>query len=443
MSDDATRFTVIGAGLGGALMAIYLGRAGHEVEVYERRADPRRAQRQEVRSINLAISTRGLEALAKVGLAGPVLDMAVPMRGRMVHSPTGKCAFQPYGADAHQAINSVSRAGLNMLLLDAAEQLPSVRVKFAQRLTGIDLEAGVLALEDESTGEVREVSGGVIVGADGAFSAVRGQLRRLDRFDFRQSYLQHGYKELTIPATSDAGFRLEKHALHIWPRGGYMMIALPNRDGSFTCTLFWPFEGPNSFDVLKTDADVQRFFAAQFPDAVPHMPTLIHEYFTNPTSSLVTIRCGPWYFQDRVVLLGDACHAVVPFYGQGANAAFADCTVLSEAIRRHAPNWQAAFGEYYELRKEHTDALADLAIDNFVEMRDRVASEGFRAKKKIEKVLHRLFPRWFTPLYSMITFSLMPYAEAVRKAERQEAAVRNVAVSLLFLLLIGVVWLWS
>jgi kynurenine 3-monooxygenase len=443
MSQVPSRFTVVGAGLGGALMAIYLGREGHEVHVYEQRPDPRLADRQEGRSINLAISTRGLDALGRVGLAGAVLDMAVPMRGRMVHLPTGRCAFQPYGTEDDQAINSVSRAGLNMLLLDAAEQLTNVRLSFSQRLSGIDLETGMLNLQEEHSGKTREVAGGVIVGADGAFSVVRRQMQRLDHFNYQQSYLEHGYKELVIPPAGDAGFRMERNALHIWPRGGYMMIALPNRDGSFTCTLFWPFAGPNSFASLETEADVRRFFSEHFPDAVPHMPDLVSQYFDNPASSLVTIHCGPWYSGDRAVLLGDACHAVVPFYGQGANAAFADCPILSDALKQHAPSWQLAFAEYYEHRKLHTDALAELALDNFVEMRDRVGSEQFRFKKKAEKLLHVLFPRWFTPLYSMVTFSLMPYADAVRQAKRQEVMVRRLLGFLLLLLLIGAVWLWS
>lgn len=437
------RVLVAGAGLGGALMAIYLARAGYRVEIFERRGDPRRADAGRGRSINLAISTRGLAALRGVGLEERILEMAVPMRGRLIHSVDQETTFQPYGTEANHAINSVSRLGLNIALIDEAEREAGVTLHFESRCVDADLDAPALEVEDERTGERRRIEGDHVVGADGAFSAVRSRMQRLDRFDYSQSYLQHGYRELTIPAAPDGGFQLLHDALHIWPRGGHMMIALPNADGSFTCTLFWPFSGPHSFESLRTEQDVRTCFETLFPDAVPLMPTVAEDYLESPTGSLVTVRCRPWHYRDRVVLVGDACHAVVPFYGQGANAAFEDCLVLDECLRQRAFDWGAALEDYTRRRKDDVDVLADLAIANFVEMRDHVASRVFLMKKRSEKALHRLFPRAFVPLYSMVTFSRVPYGDAVARAERQWAVVRRVgttAAVLLLALLVFAVW---
>jgi kynurenine 3-monooxygenase len=321
-ASEPARFVIIGGGLGGALAACYFGRAGHEVHLYEMRDDPRTQALAAGRSINLAISHRGIEALRRVGLADRVLDMAVPMPGRMIHPVQGPLHFQPYARDPSMAINSVSRNGLNELLLRAAGEHPNVTLHFNHKCIDVDVHDAVVELVDTKTDKPVRAVGDVIVSADGAFSAVRRAMHKLDRFDYSQNYLAHGYKELSIPAGPDGAFRIERNALHIWPRRALMMIALPNADGSFTCTIFWPFEGPNGFDAIRTKDDLLRYFNEQFPDAVPLMPALADDYFDNPTGALVTIRCGPWYLEDRVVLLGDACHAVVPFYGQGANAAF-------------------------------------------------------------------------------------------------------------------------
>lgn len=426
------RYTVVGAGLAGSLMAVLLARLGHEVEVFDRRPDPRRKGAEAGRSINLAISARGLHAMERAGIAEEILAMAIPMRGRMIHPVRGPVAFQPYGT-AGQAINSVSRADLNIALLNAAEREQGVRLTFGERCRRVDLHRGELVLEQEQTGTVRTVEAGIIVGADGAWSAVRNRMQRMDRFDYQQSWLSHGYKELYIPPADGGGFRMERHALHIWPRGGYMMIALPNADGSFTCTLFWPFEGPASFASVRTPPDLLAFFSAHYPDAIPLMPTLDRDFFENPTGSLVTVRCDPWYVSDRAVLVGDACHAVVPFYGQGANAAFEDCVVLQDCLREHPEDRARAFAAYHGRRKEHADALADLAIANFVEMRDRVASPIFLVGKRLEAGLHRWFPRWFIPLYTMISFMRVPYADAVRRARRQWRVAGLVAAGLLAL----------
>jgi kynurenine 3-monooxygenase len=414
-------FSVIGAGLAGSLMAIFLGRAGHRVRLYERRADPRTAGAEGGRSINLAISTRGLHALEQVGLKDKVLSGAVPMRGRMIHSAAGELAFQPYGTEG-QAINSVSRAGLNHLLLDAAEEQAHLKVMFNHRLARIDFDQE--KLEFISPGDPVTAAAGTIIGADGAFSAVRGQLQFRDRFSYSQDYLAHGYKELYIPPGPGGGFQMEPNALHIWPRGSFMMIALPNQDGSFTCTLFWPFEGATGFAAIQSESDLLRFFRATYPDAVPLMPTLAHDYFTNPTSSLVTVRCSPWHVGGKAVLLGDAAHAIVPFYGQGANAAFEDCVTLDDCLRATPDDRGRAFATFEERRKVHADAIADLALANFVEMRDHVASARFLFQKKVEKMLHRWFPQRFMPLYTMVSFSRIPYADAVTRAAKQDRALR-------------------
>jgi kynurenine 3-monooxygenase len=441
VAGERTKFIIVGAGLGGALLAIYLGRAGHDVEVYEKRRDPRSGAHEEGRSINLAISTRGIESLAEVGLADEVLRTAIPMRGRLMHSLRGRVAFQRYGVESAHVINSVSRVALSVALLNAAEKYSTVRLVFGQRCTGVDLETAVVSLTDIDTGAASAAVGDVVVGADGAFSAVRAQMLRLDRFDYQQAYLGHGYKELSIPPGPGGRFALDEHALHIWPRGGSMMIALPNADGSFTCTIFWPLEGRGSFAALKTHEDVLRSFRETYPDAVALMPTLASDYFRNPTGTLVTIRSRPWSYRDRIVLLGDACHAVVPFYGQGANAAFEDCAVLGETLARHAPDREAAFAEYESQRARHTDALAALSLENFVEMRDHTASRTFRLTRRLEQGLHQLCPRWFVPLYTLVTFTRTPYAEAVARAHRQTRAVRVAAGVIVALALLGALWL--
>jgi kynurenine 3-monooxygenase len=435
-------FTVVGAGLAGSLMALMLGREGQGVELYERRADPRVAGADVGRSINLAISARGLHALDQVGLKDAILAMAVPMRGRMIHDATGHLTFQAYGT-GDQAINSVSRAGLNIALLNAAGRLQQIRMHFGLRCTDIDLERGQLEFTAPDGAVSRVDAGDTIIGADGAFSAIRTQMQKRELFDYSQSYLAHGYKELYIPPKPGGGFQMEPHALHIWPRGGFMMIALPNQDGSFTCTLFWPFEGPNSFANLRSPEDVLRFFRETYPDAVPLMPTLAQDFFANPTGSLVTVRCSPWHIKEKVVLLGDAAHAIVPFYGQGANAAFEDCVVLAERLKANPHHRLAAFEQYDRTRKPNADAISALALANFIEMRDRVASPLFRFKKKVEKLLHALFPHSFIPLYTMVSFTTIPYAEAVEKAARQDTVLRwgaGILVLLLVGALLALVW---
>jgi kynurenine 3-monooxygenase len=429
------KFTLIGSGLAGGLLAAYLGRRGYDVDLYERRADPRAGNFVGGRSINLALSTRGIHALEQLGIADEVLKHAIPMRGRMIHpagAGSGALHFAPYDVDPNKCINSIGRAALNTTVIEAAQRYSNVRVHFNHRCTDVDLDSATAQLLttssaqplDSSTSQPVVASGDAVIGVDGAFSAVRQSMQlRLDRFEYDESYLPHGYKELTIPPGPDGSWRMEKNALHIWPRRSFMMIALPNPDGSFTCTLFWEFEGSRSFATIKNDDDVRRFFDEEFPDAVPLMPKLVEEFRSNPTGSLVTIRCAPWYYKDKVALVGDAAHAVVPFYGQGMNAAFEDCVVLDECLAQFPQDRQRAFAEYFERRKENADALADLAVENFIEMRDKTASKAFRAKKKLDHFLEALLPGIYLPLYTMVTFTRIPYAEAARRARLQDRIV--------------------
>ena len=441
------KFVLIGSGLAGGLLAAYLGRRGYEVDLYERRADPREGNMIGGRSINLALSTRGIHALEQIGIADEVLKHAIPMRGRMIHPAAAGSApiFAPYDVDPNKHINSIGRAALNTTVIEAAQRYPNVRVHFNHKCTGVDLDSATAHLVDSSveaavsaanlgssvaagvspaSAQTISASGDAVIGVDGAFSAVRNSMQlKIDNFEYDESYLAHGYKELTIPPGPGGSWRMEKNALHIWPRKSFMMIALPNPDGSFTCTLFWEFEGPRSFATTKTDDDVRRFFEDEFPDAVPLMPNLLDDFKNNPTGSLVTIRCAPWFYKDKVALVGDAAHAVVPFYGQGMNAAFEDCVVLDECLAEFPQDRQRAFAEYFQRRKANADALADLALENFIEMRDKTASRAFRAKKKLGHLLEAALPGVYLPLYTMVTFTRIPYAEAARRARIQDRIV--------------------
>jgi kynurenine 3-monooxygenase len=416
------KFVLIGSGLAGGLLAAYLGRRGYDVDLYERRADPREGNIVGGRSINLAISTRGIHALEQIGIAGKAMEHAIPMRGRMIHDRSGELHFSPYDVDPKKCINSIGRAALNTTVIEAAQRYPNVRVHFNHKCTEVHLESATAQLETPQG--VITARGDAVIGVDGAFSAVRESMQlKIGNFQYDESYLAHGYKELTIPPGANASWRMEKNALHIWPRKSFMMIALPNPDGSFTCTLFWEFEGPRSFATMKTDDDVRRFFEEEFPDAVPLMPGFLEDFRNNPTGSLVTIRCAPWVYRDKVCLVGDAAHAVVPFYGQGMNAAFEDCVVLDECFEGFPENRDHAFSEYFRRRKENADALADLAIENFIEMRDKTASKTFRAKKKLDHALEAALPGIYLPLYTMVTFTRMPYAKAAKRAHFQDSLV--------------------
>jgi kynurenine 3-monooxygenase len=406
---------VIGAGLVGSVLSLYLIRRGYQVSVYERRDDVRKTKTDEGRSINLALSTRGIRTLEELGLASAIKELAIPMHGRMMHDPSGKLSFLPYGKQG-QFINSISRSGLNRVLLDEAEKL-GVKVHFNHRCTAVDLNQTSATFHVNGKGAITTPFD-LLIGADGAFSVVRTALQFTDRFNYSQYYLEHGYKELTIPSSNGA-FAMEKNALHIWPRESYMMIALPNPDQTFTCTLFLPFEGEVSFASLADDDQIRSFFAQSFPDVVSHMPALIDDYRSNPASSLVTIKCFPW-LRNRTFLIGDAAHGIVPFYGQGMNAGFEDCRILNMLLDTRRDDWNRVLSEFQEIRKVDADAIAELAFDNFIEMRDLVADPQFLLRKKIEAKLHDLFPDKWIPLYSMVTFNdNIRYSDAYRKGRKQ------------------------
>jgi kynurenine 3-monooxygenase len=434
------KFVLIGSGLAGGLLAAYLGRRGYEVDLYERRADPREGNIVGGRSINLAISTRGIYALEEIGIADEALRNAIPMRGRMIHDKSGTLHFAPYDVDPKKCINSIGRAALNATVIEAAQRYSDVRVHFNHKCTDVDIDSAVAHLDTETTAVTAQ--GDAVIGVDGAFSAVRTSMQHaIPKFENDESYLAHGYKELTIPPGPDGSWLMERNALHIWPRKSFMMIALPNPDGSFTCTLFWEFEGPRSFARTKTNDDVRRFFEEEFPDAVPLMPSLLDDFRNNPTGSLVTIRCAPWFYRNKVCLVGDAAHAVVPFYGQGMNAAFEDCVVLDECLEQFSENREFAFGEYFRRRKENADALADLAIGNFIEMRDKTASKTFRAKKKLDHTLEATLPGIYLPLYTMVTFTRIPYANAAKRAQIQNALVYTSLFLIAAVLVAAMLWL--
>ncbi|GAA1861933.1 FAD-dependent oxidoreductase [Actinomadura bangladeshensis] len=403
------RVAIVGAGLAGCLLAVLLGRRGVPVTVYERRPDPRVAGAERGRSINLAISARGLAALEQVGLSDQSLKRALPMHGRMVHPLRGAQNFQPYSADGERAINSIGRAELNASLLDTAEATPGVTLRFSRRVTGVDTEAGALLFEDAGAEPAD-----VVLAGDGAYSAVRRSLG----FDHDADFLEHGYKELTVPPR-DGEFALDPDALHIWPRGTSMMIALPNLDRSFTCTLFWP---KGDFDALDTPAKVTAYFEEHYPDVVGLMPGLTDDYARNPVGSLVTVRAWPWTRYGAgatVALLGDAAHAIVPFFGQGANCAFEDCIEIDRCLTEAGGDWRRALSLYQERRKANTDAIAEMALDNFVEMRDRVSSPLYRAKQAATHALERRLAGRYVSRYELVSFSTLPYARIPARIRRQ------------------------
>lgn len=418
--------TIIGAGLVGSLLSIYLSKRGYKVKVYERRGDMRLEKMSAGRSINLALSDRGLLALEKVGLADEIKKISIPMHGRYIHNPDGSTAFQPYGKEG-QYINSVSRGTLNMKLMDLAEE-QGVEIHFNEKLSKIDWGKETIEFESNKSKPLPSFKTDLIFGSDGAFSAARLQhMLQHDKFDYQQFYIDCGYKELTIPPTAEGDFALQVNALHIWPRKDYMLIALPNLDKTFTCTLFFPFQGEASFEKLTTPEKVKAFFEKTFPDAVPLMPDYINEFFTNPTSSLVTVKCFPWIRDDNFALIGDAAHAIVPFFGQGMNCGFEDCRVLDELIDKHKEDWGEILKEYQSLRKPDGDAIADLAINNFTEMRDKTADPKFLLQKKIEARLHEKYPDKWIPAYSQVTFSpKIRYSEALKRGQMQEAIMQDV-----------------
>jgi len=411
--------TLVGAGLTGPLLAISLAQRGFPVQIFERRPDMRRTRASAGRSINLAVSTRGIHALRQASLWDQMSRIIIPMKGRMMHSRTGELTFQPYGKNDAEVINSISRADLNVALMNAAEA-QGVTIHFGERCTGIDWTTGAARFRNDETGRETTVNSEVVIGTDGSASAIRQDMKKLGRLHFSQEHLDYGYKELTIAAGPGGKHLLEPNALHIWPRGAYMLIALPNIDGTFACILFLPFEGPESFANLDTGEKAAHFFAERFADALALMPQLRENYSGNPTGSMVTVKCAPWQMDGKVLLLGDSAHAIVPFFGQGMNCAFEDCTVFLELLDGHGPNWAKLFQEFEQARKPNTDAIADMALENFIEMRDRVADPRFLFRKKAELALEAKYPRHFVPKYAMVTFHRVPYSVAFSRGKIQD-----------------------
>lgn len=420
------KVTIIGAGLVGSLLSIYLTKRGYRVSIYERRSDMRKTAISAGRSINLALSDRGIRALEEVGIMDDIRQIAIPMHGRYMHQVDGSHSYQAYGKEG-QYINSVSRGELNRKLMDLAEK-NGVDIHFNHRCDHINWSDYAIRFTDTEKNKEVNTTQDLIFGSDGAFSAARlSHMLQHDRFQYQQYYIDFGYKELTIPPGENGGFRMEKNALHIWPRGNYMLIALPNTDGSFTCTLFFPFEGSPSFQSLDTPDKARDFFNSTFPDASEMMPTLELDFAHNATSSLVTVKCFPWVREDRFALIGDAAHAIVPFFGQGMNCGFEDCAVLNGLIDKFEDNWDRIMPEYQRLRKPDGDAIADLALNNFVEMRDKVADPKFLLQKKIEARFSAKYPDKWIPAYAQVTFSPhIRYSEALRNGNRQERIMQDV-----------------
>ena len=415
------KIIIVGAGLTGSLLSIYMARHGFDVEVYERRPDMRKLKMSAGKSINLAISARGIHALEQVGLADAVLKTAVPMKGRHIHAVSGEQSFQPYGKNDNEYINSISRRDLNILLMDAAEACPNIRIHFNQRCTGMNLETGEAHFIDETTKQEKTIKGDTVIGTDGSASAIRMEFLKSGSFNFSQAYEDYGYKELTIPAAANGGFRIEKNALHIWPRGSYMMIALPNIDGDFTCTLFMAHKkGDVNLEKLHSREELTAFFNEMMPDALPHMPTLIDDFMNNPTGSLLTVKCEPWNIDGKALLMGDAAHAMVPFFGQGMNCGFEDCYYFDTFVKKYGTDWKKIHTAFSETRKKNADAICDLAIENFVEMRDLVSHKDFILKKKADVLLEERYPDSYISKYAMVSFHRIPYSVAMKRGQIQD-----------------------
>ena len=416
------KIAVVGSGLVGSLLSIYLKKQGHTVHVFDRSSDIRTINFSG-RSINLAMSHRGWKALDDAGIGDEIRKIAIPMEKRAIHL-VDSLNFQQYGKNGEN-IYSISRGVLNRKMIDLAEQ-SGVEFLFNQKIWDVDLASATLHIGETERGEWTDLKYDMVFGADGAFSRIRHRMQRQSRFNYSQDFLNTGYKELNIPANADGSHKLDKNSLHIWPRGNYMLIALPNLDGSFTCTLFMPFEGQNSFESLTTRSEVEAFFIKNMPDTLEVIPDLATDFFKNPTSTLLTMKCYPWTFENKIALIGDACHAMVPFYGQGMNAGFEDITILNQLIEKYADDWETIFSEYQISRKPNADAISELSYQNFMEMSTKTADPKFILQKKIEKHFSDKYPDKWTPLYSRVTFSLEPYQEALAMGKVQDQIMKQV-----------------
>ena len=426
------KIIIIGAGLSGTLLALRLAQRGYPISLHEKRADMRTEEMQAGRSINLALSNRGLMALDMVGLRATILKECIPMRGRMVHPLGGEMFLSRYSGREEDYINSVSRGGLNITLLNEAERLPNVKIHFNSNCTHVDLKTATAFFDNTITGEKNQEQGAVVIGADGAGSAVRRSMMAKTTdllFSYSQAFLQTGYKELSIHPAADGGWKIEKNALHIYPRGRFMIIALPNLDGSFTLTMFQTFGGENGFRALDTREKVKAFFEKYFSDLLPYIPHYLDEFFENPTGALGTIKCSPWQAYEKVVLLGDAAHAVVPFYGQGMNASFEDVRIFDEILEKWDGDWSKILPEFESVRIENGNAIGDLAVENLYEMQDRVDDEDFKKKRKLEMQLEQKYTDYYSK-YSLVTFRPeLSYATAMRLGRAQDDLLLKICTS--------------
>ncbi len=423
MKQTPKNIAIVGSGLVGSLLAIYLRKLGHTITVFDRRPDIRTIEFSG-RSINLAMSNRGWRTLAEIGIEEEIKKIALPMDKRAMHVTGKPIYFQNYGKEG-EAIWSISRGVLNRKMIDLAEK-SGVEFKFEEKVWDVNLPEAKLYTGETEKGEWKEYAYDLIFGCDGAFSRIRHKMQRRSRFDYSQDFLEVGYKELTIPANADGSHKLDANSFHIWPRGRYMFIAMPNIDGSFTCTLFMPFEGDVSFESIKTKDEAKNFFSKNFPIVNHEIENLAEDFFKNPTSAMVTMKCYPWTYWDRVALVGDSAHAIVPFYGQGMNAGFEDIFVLNEIIKERGDNWEGIFDQYQKQRKPNADAIAELSYRNFIEMSSKTADPKFLLQKKIEKRFAEKHPDKWIPLYSRVTFSYRPYAEALAIGDNQEEIMKEV-----------------
>ena len=419
-------FTLIGAGLTGPLLATYLAQRGHSVEIYERRPDMRKESISAGRSINLALSARGNHALKEVGLYDKIKPNTIPMKGRMIHDLDGSTHLQPYGQKDNEVIFSVSRAQLNMELMTWAEETGNVTIRFNHQLISADLEQNKLMFQLSDSLEELELSFNRVIGCDGSASILRKSIVEKADVQYVKKPLGHGYKELTIPPLESGEFQIEPNVLHIWPRGNYMLIALPNNDNSFTCTLFFPMAGATSFKTVKTEKDILDLFQSQFPDAIKLMSTLVEDFQSNPTGDLASVYCKPWHFGDKALLIGDAAHAVVPFFGQGMNASFQDCSALAQLMDQIENDWPAIFNAFSSTQVKNGHAIADMAIENYLEMRDHVNDTEYKKKRNVELKLERMFPGRFIPRYSMVSFHQIPYSEVYQRGGEQFKIIDDV-----------------
>ena len=417
---------MIGAGLAGPLLATYLAQRGYSVEIFERRPDMRKESISAGRSINLALSTRGNHALKEVGLYDKIKPNTIPMKGRMIHDLNGNTHLQPYGQKENEVIFSVSRAQLNMELMTLAEETGNVTIRFNHQLLSADLEQNKLLFQLSDSLEEIELPFKRVIGCDGSASIIRKSIVEKADIQYVKKPLGHGYKELTIPPLESGKFRIEPNALHIWPRGNHMLIALPNNDCSFTCTLFFPMTGATSFETVKTEKDILDLFQSQFHDAIKLMPNLVEDFQKNSTGDLASVYCKPWHLGDKALLIGDAAHAVVPFFGQGMNASFQDCSTLAKLMGQNENDWKTIFNTFSSVQVENGHAIADMAIENYLEMRDHVNDTEYKKRRNVELKLERMFPGQFIPRYSMVSFHQIPYAEVYRRGEKQFKIIGDV-----------------